>query len=45
MDAIENPVKVRLQEEFNKVDVEKLIKAKVADYERHGTNMKFDLNF
>lgn len=45
MDAIENPVKVRLQDEFNKIDVEGLIRSKVAEYEKNGKNMKFDLNF
>lgn len=33
MDAIEGPIKRRLQDELNKVDVEKLIEEKIPDIE------------
>lgn len=42
MDALENPVKIRIQEEFNKVDIEKILKKKVPEYERLGMNMSLD---
>lgn len=45
MDALENPAKARIQAEFNKVDVEKILKQKVAEYERTGGNMTMNLDF
>lgn len=46
MDAIENPVKTKIQETMNKIDVEKTIKAKLPEFEKFGAaNMKFDFKF
>lgn len=45
MDALENPAKMRIQEEFNKINIEKLLKQKVPEYERLGTNMSLDFQF
>lgn len=42
MDALENPAKTRIQEEFNKIDIEKILKQKVYEYERFGANMTLD---
>lgn len=44
MDALENPAKARIQEEMNKIDVEKLLKKKILEFEKHGMNMTFDMN-
>ncbi|KAH8412603.1 hypothetical protein KR009_003557, partial [Drosophila setifemur] len=43
MDAIENPIKQRIQEKFNTIDVEQAIKVMVEKYEKEGSNFKFDL--
>lgn len=45
MDALENPAKMRIQEEFNKIDIEKILKQKVPEYERLGANMSMDFQF
>lgn len=48
MDALENPAKVRIQQLMNKIDVEKIVKQKVIEYERDGMNMSmtnFDFKF
>lgn len=45
MDALENPAKMRIQEEFNKINIEKILKQKVPEYERLGANMTLDIQF
>ncbi|XP_017151656.1 uncharacterized protein LOC108161808 isoform X1 [Drosophila miranda] len=42
MDAIENPVKQRVQEKFNTIDVEQAIKQLAHKYETEGSNFTFD---
>lgn len=42
MDAIENPLKIRIQEVMNSIDVEKNIKEKVPQFQKMGFNMNFD---
>nr|XP_017105689.2 uncharacterized protein LOC108131351 [Drosophila bipectinata] len=42
MDAIENPVKQRIQEQFNNIDVEQAIKTMAQNYEADGKNFNFD---
>lgn len=42
MDAIENPVRMRIQEVFDGIDVEKQIKERVPEFQRLGMNMTFD---
>lgn len=44
MDALENPARAKIQEAMNQINVEKIIKEKVPDYEKNGTNMTFNLN-
>lgn len=44
MDALENPIRMRIQDVLNKIDVEKILKEKVVEYERDG-NINLDLNF
>ncbi|XP_059609052.1 uncharacterized protein LOC132256574 [Phlebotomus argentipes] len=45
MDAIENPAKTRVQEELNKIDVEKFIRQKLPEFEKLGLKMDFDFKF
>lgn len=45
MDALENPAKKRIQQMMNKIDVEKIIKEKVLEYEKNGMNMAMDFDF
>lgn len=45
MDALENPAKMRIQDEFNKINIEKILKQKVPEYERLGANMTLDIQF
>ncbi|XP_063695478.1 uncharacterized protein LOC134826900 [Culicoides brevitarsis] len=45
MDALENPIRSRIQDEMDKIDVEKVLKEKVLEYEKLGVNMNFDLPF
>lgn len=45
MDAIENPVKKRIQDMMNKINVEQVIKQKVPEFQKNGMNMKFDFLF
>lgn len=45
MDALENPIKSRIQDMMDKIDVEKVLKEKILEYERMGVNMNFDLPF
>lgn len=42
MDAIENPLKIRIQEIMNGIDVEKKIKEKVPEFQKMGLNMNID---
>lgn len=42
MDAIENPLKIRIQEIMNGIDVEKKLKEKVPQFQKMGLNMNFD---
>lgn len=43
MDALENPAKVKIQEAMNNINVERVIKEKVPEYQKMGLNMKLDL--
>lgn len=43
MDALENPAKAKIQEAMNQINVEQIIKEKVPEYERMGSNMTFDI--
>lgn len=45
MDAIENPLKARIQEVMNQINVEKVIKEKVPEFQEMGLQMKFDFKF
>lgn len=45
MDALENPAKVRIQQMMNKIDVEKLIKEKVVEFEERGMDMSMNFDF
>lgn len=40
MDAIEGPIKRRLQDELDKIDVEKLIHEKIPEIEEHAKNLQ-----
>ncbi|XP_068145990.1 uncharacterized protein [Drosophila tropicalis] len=42
MDAIENPIKQRVQEKFNTINVEEAIKQLAHKYEAEGSNFSFD---
>lgn len=42
MDAIENPLKARVQEEMNKYDVEKVLREYLPKFEQMGIKMDFD---
>jgi hypothetical protein len=42
MDAIENPMKTRAQEELNKLNVEQILKEKIPEFEKFGITMDFD---
>ncbi|XP_017025913.1 uncharacterized protein [Drosophila kikkawai] len=42
MDAIENPIKQRVQEKFNAIDVEQVIKLMAEKYEKEGSDFTFD---
>lgn len=43
MDALEKPVMRKIQEFTDKIDVEKLVKDKLVEYQKTGT-VKIDLN-
>lgn len=45
MDAIENPIKKRIQDLMNQIDVEQVIKNNVPEFQKNGINMKFDFQF
>lgn len=45
MDALENPAKVRIQQLMNKIDVEKIVKEKVIEFEQKGMNMSMNFDF
>lgn len=45
MDAIEKPLKMRLQEHMNKFNVEELIKEKVPEFQEKGMDMSLDFIF
>lgn len=45
MDALENPLRNRIQDMMDKIDVEQVLKEKVLEYEKLGVNMNFDLPF
>lgn len=45
MDALENPAKVRIQQVMNKIDVEKIVKEKVIEFENKGMNMTMNFDF
>lgn len=45
MDALENPAKTRIQQMMNKIDVEKVIKEKVVEFEEKGMNITMDFDF
>lgn len=42
MDALENPLKLRIQNIMNQIDVEKVIKEKVPEFQKMGLNMSLD---
>lgn len=42
MDAIENPIKIRIQEKFNQIDVESAIKKNFHKFQQSGDNFSFD---
>lgn len=42
MDAIENPLKTRIQEKFNQIDVENAIKENILKFQQSGRNFSFD---
>ncbi|XP_030556609.1 uncharacterized protein LOC115759729 [Drosophila novamexicana] len=44
MDAIENPIKQRVQEKFNTIDVEQVIKQQIEKNDREGGNFAIDVN-
>lgn len=44
MDALENPVKVKIQEEMNKINVEKLIKDNIPTFEKMQQDQAFDIS-
>lgn len=43
-DALENPIKKKIQEQMDKIDMERLIKEKVPDFQKNGFS-NFDLDF
>ncbi|XP_037957650.1 uncharacterized protein LOC119687420 [Teleopsis dalmanni] len=45
MDALENPIKMRLQEKFNTIDVEQAIKDNLHKFENMGDDFNFDFKF
>lgn len=45
MDAIENPVRKRIQDVFDTIDVEKTIKERVPEFQKMGMNMTFDFKY
>lgn len=45
MDAIEKPLKMRIQEHMNKFNVEELIKQKVPEFQEKGMDMSLDFIF
>lgn len=45
MDALENPAKVRIQQVMNKIDVEKIVKERVIEFEKKGMNMSMNFDF
>ncbi|XP_055375885.1 uncharacterized protein LOC129608419 [Condylostylus longicornis] len=45
MDAIENPIKMRLQEKLNQIDVERAIKENLYKFEKMGGDFRFDFKF
>lgn len=42
MDAIEGPVRQRIQQLFDRIDMEREIRERVPEFRRLGMNMKFD---
>ena len=42
MDAIEKPIKIRIQEVMNNIDVENIIKTKLPEFEKKGFNISLD---
>lgn len=42
VDAIERPLRVRIREKLECINVEQFVKRHVADFERRGTNMVVD---
>lgn len=45
MDAIENPLKQRIQQMMDKIDVEHTIKQKIPEFEKLGVKMNIDFKF
>ncbi|XP_001863022.2 uncharacterized protein LOC6045714 [Culex quinquefasciatus] len=43
MDAIENPLKTRIQEKLDCINVEQMVKKHVVEYEKRGFDMELDL--
>lgn len=44
MDALENPVKAKIQDEMNKINVEKLIKDNIPAFEKMQANETVSMN-
>lgn len=44
MDALENPARAKIQEEMNKINVEKLIKDNIPNFEKMNQNYTITLN-
>lgn len=44
MDALENPIKTKIQDEMNKINVEKLIKDNIPAFEKMQTNETVSIN-
>lgn len=44
MDALENPVKTKIQDEMNKINVEKLIKDNIPAFEKMQANETVSIN-
>lgn len=44
MDALENPIKSKIQDEMNKINVERLLKDNIPAFEKMQTNSTFDMS-
>lgn len=44
MDALENPAKAKIQEEMNKINVERFIKSNIPTFEKMSKNSAFSIS-